>query len=79
MNKNIILLVIVLGVVLSSCFQQYNNDDTYRNGWSLECEDNFDEQLDQSAWSKIPRGKHHMYRYMSDSSALYILDDGNLI
>lgn len=79
MNKNIILLVTVLGVVLSSCFKQYNNDDTYRNGWSLEWEDDFDDQYDQSAWSKISRGKHHMYRYMSDSSALYVLDDGNLI
>ena len=79
MNKNIILLITLLGVILSSCFQQYNNDDTYRKGWSLEWEDNFDDQLDQSTWSKISRDKQHMYRYMSDSSALYILDDGNLI
>ena len=79
MNKNIILLVTVLGVVLSSCFKQYNNDDTYRNGWSLEWEDALDDQHAKSARSKISRGKHHMYRYMSDSSALYILDDGNLI
>ena len=77
MNKSII--IILLGAILSSCFQQYNNgDDTYRKGWSLEWEENFDNQLDQSAWSKISRGKEHMYRYMSDSSALYILEDGNL-
>lgn len=79
MNKNITLLIILLGIVLSSCFKQYNNDDYYRKGWSLEWEDNFDDQLDQSSWSKITRGKQHMYRYMSDSSALYNIEEGNLI
>ena len=79
MNKNIILLTMLLGAILSSCFQQYNNDDTYRKGWSLQWEDNFDKQLDESVWSKISRDKQHMYRYMSDSSVLYMLQDGNLI
>ena len=79
MNKNITFLVVLLGALLISCTQQGNEDDKYRKGWSLVWEDNFDKQLDQSAWSKITRGKQHMYRYMSDSSALYILEDGNLV
>ena len=79
MNKNITFLVVLLGALLISCTQQGNEDDKYRKGWSLVWEDNFDKQLDQSAWSKITRGKQHMYRYMSDSSALYISEDENLI
>lgn len=79
MKKSIILLTILLGVLLSSCFQQYNNDDVYRKGWSLEWEDNFDKELDETVWSKTSRGNQHMNRYMSDSSALYNFDDGNLI
>ena len=79
MNKKTTFLIILLGAIFSSCFQQYDKDDTYREGWSLEWEDNFDKQLDQTAWSKISRDKQHNYRYMSDSSALYIIEDGNLL
>lgn len=79
MKKNIVLFIMLIVFTLTSCFNQNNDDDKYRKGWMLEWEDNFDEQLDLSLWSKTARGKQHMYRYMSDSAALYVVEEGNLI
>lgn len=79
MNRNIIYFVLLLGVLLSSCSQKNKEDEYYRKGWTLAWEDNFDKKLDLTQWSKIQRGKQHMYRYMNDTSALYITKGGNLI
>ena len=79
MRKYLTIIVIFATAILSSCFQQYNEDDTYRKGWTLVWEDDFNKLPDESVWSKTPRGKQHMYRYMSDNVALYELRDGNIV
>lgn len=79
MKRYLIITVIIATATMSSCFQQYNDDDTYRKGWTLSWQDDFDKLPDESVWSKTSRGKKHMYRYMSDNEALYELQDGNLV
>lgn len=79
MRKYLIAILIIATAILSSCFRQYNNDDTYRKGWTLAWEDDFDEFSNESVWSKTPRDKQHSFRYMSDSESLYKLQDGNLV
>ena len=71
------LFVFVLslgGGILFSC-----QSDTPE--WELVWEENFDkdEVIDDSVWSKIPRGRSDWQRHMSDYDALYDVKDGNLI
>lgn len=78
-NKSIVLVITLLAIGLTSCFQEYSNDDSFRKGWTLAWEDNFDENLDEYTWNNIPRGTQHTNRYMSDSAALYGWEEGNLV
>ncbi len=50
-------------------------------GWQLVWEENFDKDgvIDETVWSKIPRGGSDWNRHMSDHEALYDVKDGNLI
>ena len=50
-------------------------------GWKLVWEENFDQdgKIDETVWSKIPRGGSDWNRHMSDYDALYDVKDGNLI
>ena len=50
-------------------------------GWKLVWEENFDKdgKIDETVWSKIPRGSSDWNRHMSDHDALYDVKDGNLI
>lgn len=81
MKRNgILVLIILLTVLLTSCFQDSKkNNESFRKGWALIWEDNFDESFSESGWAKIPRGKLHSYRYMSDSAALYNTQNGVLV
>jgi len=49
--------------------------------WVLVWEDNFDTDgvIDETIWSKIPRGRSDWNNYMSDHEPLYDVKDGNLI
>ncbi|MDD4778462.1 MAG: glycoside hydrolase family 16 protein [Fermentimonas sp.] len=79
MRRYLIITVIFATAILSSCFQQYNEDDTYRKGWTLAWEDDFNKLPDESVWSKTPRGKELMYKYMSENESLYDIQDGNIV
>lgn len=81
MKRNWILILIILSTgLLTSCFQDSKkNNGSYRKGWTLIWEENFDESISETAWTKIPRGTLHSYRYMSDSAALYNTLNGSLV
>jgi len=80
MTRNTILVMILaLTAGLVACTGQKSDPDKFRKGWTLAWEDDFDGKTGLTAWSKIPRGKQHMSRYMSDNEALYILEDGLLV
>ncbi len=80
MRKNVVLFIVVTSIIIfSSCFQQHSVDETYREGWSLVWEEDFTEFPDETVWSKTLRDKPHMYRYMSDNNALFVLKDGNIV
>ena len=80
MTRNTILVMILaLTAGLVACTGQKSDPDKFRKGWTLAWEDDFDGKTGLDTWSKIPRGKQHMSRYMSDNEALYILEDGLLV
>lgn len=74
----ILMMILVLAFGLASCTGK-NNEDKLRKGWTLVWEDDFESETGLAAWSKIPRGKQFMDRYMSDNDALYVLEDGYLV
>ena len=47
--------------------------------WQLVWEEEFNDPLDTTTWSKIPRGKPEWAQKMSDNPLCYDLRDGNLI
>lgn len=79
--KNVFLLLIApvfLIITLSQCKQA----ETEKGGgkWKLVWEDDFKgKTIDDSKWSKIPRGGSDWNNYMSDYDALYEVKDGELI
>lgn len=81
MKNNTILLVItfMLAGFVSCTGKKGNDEEKARKGWSLVWEDDFDKSLDQAAWTKIPKSKHHSFRYMSGNDELYVFQDGNLV
>ena len=52
-----------------------------RDTWQLVWEENFDKDgvIDETVWSKIPRGTSDWNNYMSNYDSLYDVKDGNLI
>lgn len=80
MRRNIILITIVAFMGgLIACSGQKSDPDKYREGWTLVWEDDFNSKTGLTDWSKIPRGKQLMDRYMSDNEALYHVEDGYLV
>ena len=81
MNRILHLLLTIMFVAgLYSCTgQKENNEEKARKGWTLVWEDDFDKSLNTNIWSKIPKGKLHMARYMSQHDGLYLIQEGNLI
>lgn len=80
MKKYLFLFsVIISAILLTSCFHQYNEDESYREGWTLVWEDDFNKYPDEAVWSKIDRGELHMNRYMSNNEDLFELKDGNIV
>ena len=69
---NIIIVFSLLGI-MSSCQPQ--------PGWKLVWEEEFnrDGVIDETVWSKIPRGGSDWERHMSDYEPLYDVKNGNLI
>jgi beta-glucanase (GH16 family) len=80
MTRNTILvLVFVLAAGLVACTGQKNDQEKFRKGWTLAWEDDFNGETGLTAWSKAPRGKKQMNRYMSNNDALYVLENGLLV
>ena len=67
-------LIIFFVCILFSCQNE-------APGWKLVWEENFekDGRIDETIWSKIPRGRSDWDRHMSDYDALYEVKNGNLI
>lgn len=78
-GNTILVMVLVLAVALVSCTGKKNEYEKFRKGWTLTWEDNFDDETSLTAWSKIPRVKQAMNRYMSNNDALYVFEDGLLV
>lgn len=80
MRKNtIVTIALVCLIALASCTGTKHDPDTYRKGWELTWEDEFDNASSMSSWIKMGRGKTNINRYMSDNEALYVLEDGLLV
>lgn len=80
MTRNTIFVtILVFATVMVACTGQKSDPDKFRKGWTLVWEDDFDNTTALDSWSKIPRGKQHMDRYMSENEALYVLEDGLLV
>jgi len=76
MEKKILLLLLTL---MSLSFMYCSGDEKSR-GWKLTWEDNFDQNsINESVWSKIPRGRSDWNNYMSDYDSLYDIKDSNLV
>jgi len=73
MNNTIKIFVVFLSCIIFSC--------QLKSGWKLVWEENFEKDgvIDETIWSKIPRGRSDWNRHMSDYDALYDVKDGNLI
>lgn len=71
-NFNILWILFLAGMVISC-----KSDP----GWKLVWEDDFDKDgvIDESVWSKIPRGRADWSRHMSNDEALYEVKDSKLI
>ncbi|MDD4800214.1 MAG: family 16 glycosylhydrolase [Proteiniphilum sp.] len=79
-NTTLLLLTALLFTGMCSCTgQKKETDEKFRAGWELVWEDDFDEGLNETEWTKIPRGKRLMDRYMSRNDALYLSQEGNLV
>ena len=73
-----LLLAAALSLTVISCSEPKNNPENEK--WNLVWEDDFkSKQLDETKWSKIPRGKSDWNNYMSDYDELYAVKDGNLV
>ena len=74
--KNLIFFfcIFLFSDILISCQQNQSR-------WKLVWEENFDKDgvIDETVWSKIPRGQSDWNRHMSDDNALYDVKNDNLI
>lgn len=65
-------------MVIVSCESKKKPSEKER--WKLVWEENFDgKQLDETVWTKIPRGKSDWNNYMSDYEPLYVLQNGKMV
>ena len=76
MNRINALLIILVCLLSIPDTHAWGGKDGYRMVWK----ENFrGKSIDDSRWSKIPRGKSDWKRYMSDHESLYELKGGKLI
>jgi beta-glucanase (GH16 family) len=69
-------IILIAALALTSCTQWEPSEKK----WELVWEENFDgNSLDETIWSKIPRGTSDWDNYMSSYDALYAVKEGNLI
>lgn len=81
-NKLFLLLAITLFFLTISCTgnKEKKADNGELENWTLVWEENFDgKSLDETVWSKIPRGKDSRVKYMTDNEGLFVFQDNNLI
>lgn len=72
--KNIFIFSLSFIIILISCA------DSEKDEWKLVWEENFNQPgLDNSVWSKIPRGLSDWNKFMSDYDSCYAFENGNLI
>lgn len=73
----------LLSVFIALCFIvgcKSNKDRNDSGEWKLVWEENFDTGvLDETVWSKIPRGESDWNNYMSSADTLFDVRDGYLI
>lgn len=81
MNRNtIVLLFVAMAGLLTACTGQKKHAEAKeRKGWTLVWEDEFDQSLDESEWSKIAKGDLPVNRHMSHNEGLYLIQEGNLV
>ena len=73
--KNVLLIIFTFVLSIPMAYAMEGKDE-YRLVWK----ENFrGKSIDDSRWSKIPRGKPDWKRYMSDHESLYELKGGKLI
>ena len=61
-----------------SCIKSSNQPQTPKPNLTLSWEENFN-SLDDTKWSKIPRGTADWQKHMSDLDKLYAIRDGKLV
>jgi beta-glucanase (GH16 family) len=81
MKKNTIaLLVAIVAIGIISCSDNRRRGETYREGWTLVWQDNFNgPSIDESIWSKVPQGEDFSNRFMSSDNSLFIFHEGSLV
>lgn len=75
-----ILLLIIPAFLIAAVQCKQPPKEIMAGKWKLVWEDDFKgKSIDDSKWSKIPRGKDNWNRYMSDYDGLYDIKDGALV
>ena len=76
MNRINAFLIILVCLLSTPDANAWKGKDGYRMVWK----ENFrGKSIDDSRWSKIPRGKSDWNRYMSSHESLYEINKGKLI
>ncbi|MDR0338048.1 MAG: glycoside hydrolase family 16 protein [Planctomycetaceae bacterium] len=78
----LVLMFLTNGAIAAEPKTEVNkNKEQNSSEWKLVWEENFDkdDKIDDTVWSKIPRGSSDWNRHMSDYDKLYDVKDGNLI
>jgi beta-glucanase (GH16 family) len=81
MKKNrFVLFITVFSIIILSCTEQGKEDtDKERKGWTLVWEEDFDEPLNESSWTKIPKSKNSRQKFSSKNDGLYVNQNKNLV
>ena len=78
--KNILLLLIIPAFLLALVKCKQPPKEIMAGKWKLVWEDDFrSKTIDETKWSKIPRGTNAWNRYMSDYDGLFEIKDGALV
>ena len=77
---NRVLLLLIAPIFLLTATQCTQRDNNKGGKWNLVWEDDFKgKSIDETKWSRIPRGQSDWNNYMSNHDDLYEVKDGNLI
>jgi len=75
-----VLFITMFSIIILSCTEQKKEDaDKKRKGWVLAWEEDFDEPLNESSWTKIPKSKNLKQKFLSKNDELYVNQNGNLV